>query len=180
MTITLVTGNAGKLAEWQRLLPAEFELLSQDVDLDEIQSTDVEEIIIDKAKRAFEVVGKPIIVEDIAAGLTRLGELPGPFIKFFEKKLGMDALHQLCIEPKEPAIVRCAVAYYDGSQLISVQTEVYGTAVTPRGQNGFGFDACFVPEGQPKTYGEMTPAEKDAVSHRSKAVTELVDKLRAL
>ncbi|HWT55509.1 MAG TPA: non-canonical purine NTP pyrophosphatase [Candidatus Microsaccharimonas sp.] len=180
MTITLVTGNAGKLAEWQRLVPADFELLSQDVDLDEIQSVDLKTIIVDKAKRAYEVVGSPIIVEDIAAGLVRLNGLPGPFIKFFEQELGLDALHQLCVEPEEPAIIRCIVAYYDGQEIITAQSEVTGSAVTARGKHGFGFDKCFMPAGQSKTYGEMTPAEKDAVSHRSKAVTVLVDKLRAL
>jgi non-canonical purine NTP pyrophosphatase (RdgB/HAM1 family) len=178
-TINLVTGNAGKLAEWQRLVPADFNLVSIDVDLDEIQSADLEVIVTDKVKRAFAAVGKPVVVEDIAAGLVRLGGLPGPFVKFFEKQLGRDALHQLSRLAEEPAVVRAAVAYYDGDQLLVVQSEVKGTVVAARGENGFGFDSCFIPEGQSITYGEMTPAEKDAVSHRAKAVKLLIDKLSA-
>jgi inosine triphosphate pyrophosphatase len=177
-TFTLVTGNAGKLAEWQRLTPLDFTLVAEDVDLDEIQTLDMDELIRDKARRAFEVIGTPIIVEDIAAGLDRLGGLPGPFIKFFEKTLGYDALFQLTNGNEEPATVNCAIAYYDGQEFKIVHTTVTGTAVAARGNNGFGFDSCFVPAGQAKTYGEMTPAEKDAVSHRSKAVKLLIDKLR--
>lgn len=177
-TITLVTGNAGKLAEWKRLMPDEFILESDDIDLDEIQSLDLEMIIADKARRAYERINGPVIVEDVAAGLDRLGGLPGPFIKFFEKQLGLDALFQLARTEGEPATVRCAVAYFDGTTLLPVISQLQGTTVSPRGENGFGFDKCFVPAGQSKTFGEMSPAEKDAISHRAMAVRELARRLR--
>jgi non-canonical purine NTP pyrophosphatase (RdgB/HAM1 family) len=179
MKITLVTGNPGKLAEWKRLVPADYELLSRDIDLEEIQSIDMEEIIVDKVRRAYSEVKSPVIVEDVAAGLDRLGGLPGPFIKFFEKAIGRDALFQLAQSNNEAATVRCAVAYYDGTRLVTAHSEVPGVVVPARGENGFGFDACFVPAGQPKTYGEMTAAEKDLISHRSKAIALLVNKLPA-
>lgn len=178
-TITLVTGNKGKLNEWQRLVPAEFKLHAVDVDLDEIQSLDLEAIITDKARRAYEKLGTPIIVEDISAGLDKLGGMPGPFIKFFELQLGMDALFQLAKVEGEPVTVRCAVAYYDGTELIIVQSEVEGSVAASRGEHGFGFDKNFVPSGQTKTYGEMTPHEKDAVSHRAIAVKKLIKKLQS-
>lgn len=179
-TITLVTGNKGKLAEWQRLFPAEFKLENADIDLDEIQSLDMDVIVADKARRAYEQIKKPVIVEDISAGLDNLNDLPGPFIKFFEIRLGMDALFQLAEQEGDPATVRCAVAYYDGQETIVVHSEVKGTITPTRGEGGFGFDKVFVPNGQSKTYGEMKPEEKDAISHRSIAVKELVKKLQAL
>lgn len=171
--ITLVTGNKGKLSEWRRLLPPEFKLRSQDVDLEEIQSLDPIEIIRDKAKRAFEIVKSPVIVEDVSAGLDELNGLPGPFIKFFELSLGQDALFQLASRPGAKAKVDCAVAYYDGTNLISCKATETGQVIPPRGDNGFGFDICFVPTGQTKTYAEMTPSEKDGLSHRAKAVHHL-------
>src|SRR4051794_8967648 len=93
--LTLVTGNEHKLAEWRRLLPAGFKLENVELDLHEVQSLDLEVIIIDKVKRAYASVGKPVIAEDVSAGLDKLGGLPGPFMKFFEKQLGKDALFQL-------------------------------------------------------------------------------------
>jgi non-canonical purine NTP pyrophosphatase (RdgB/HAM1 family) len=176
-TITLVTGNKGKLAEWQRLFPTDYQLESVDVDLDEIQSLDMDAIITSKAKRAYDAIGKPVIVEDIWAGLDKLSGMPGPFIKFFELRLGMDALFKLAEKEGDPATVRCAIAYYDGSEMLVVHSEVKGSVVPTRGEYGFGFDKVFVPNGQPKTYGEMVPAEKDRISHRALAVKQLVKKL---
>lgn len=176
-TITLVTGNKSKLAEWQRLMPAEFELKTADVDLPEIQSLDLEEIIRDKVRRAYEQLKSPVIVEDVSAGLDNLGGLPGPFIKFFEKRLGMDALFQLASAAGDPATVYCSVAYYDGEKLLTATGEVHGSVVPTRGEHGFGFDKNFVPAGQPRTYGEMSPAEKDSLSHRAQAVRALLPQL---
>ena len=161
------------------MLPSEFELENVELDLDEIQSLDLEEIITDKVKRAFELVGKAVVVEDVSAGLDKLHGLPGPFMKFFEKQIGVDALFQLADVTGDPATVRCAMAYYDGISLITAQGDIHGTVVPARGKKGFGFDFCFIVDGATKTFAEMTPAEKDAVSHRAKALKQLLSKLRS-
>ena len=172
--ILFVTGNENKLREWQRQMPADVILESIDIDLPEIQSDDPEEIVADKAKRAYEVAGMPVVVEDVSAELEHLNGLPGPFIKFFMKRLGNDALHQLAIRESEAATISCAVAYYDGINLVTLRGDAKGTVVAPRGDNGFGFDVTFVPDGHDKTYAEMTSEEKDKVSHRQKAIKMLV------
>lgn len=177
-TIYLVTGNAGKRAEWERLLPSSLKLRFIDLDLPEIQENDLEAIAIDKAKRAFVQVKKPVLVEDIAAGLTSLKGLPGPFIKYFELRMGNDALYQLAKKTGDDAIVTCTIAYYDGVQAFAVTAEVHGSVAPARGTHGFGFDSCFVPEGQNKTYGEMAPQEKDMLSHRAKGIKLLVNRLQ--
>ena len=179
-TITLVTGNAGKLAEWQRLFSAEFKLETAAIDLDEIQSLDLEAIVEDKAKRAYERLGEPVIVEDVSAGLVKLGGLPGPFVKFFEVQLGAGALLQLAGGPGSPAIVICCVAFYDGKTTITARGEITGTVVALRGEQGFGFDKCFMPDGSNKTFGEMSFAEKDSFSHRARAVKALLTQLKKL
>ena len=63
-SVFLVTGNANKLEEWRRQLPSDIEINLVDVDLPEIQSIDPEEIVADKAKRAYEAMDKPVVVED--------------------------------------------------------------------------------------------------------------------
>jgi len=178
MQLTLVTGNKHKLAEWQRIVPADIQLDTIDIDLDEIQSMDVEKIVADKVKRAYAAAGKPVVVEDVSAGLDNLGGLPGPFMKFFEKQLGKDALFQLAKHEGDPVTVRCGMAYYDGQSLIVVASKVPGRVAPASGENGFGFDYCFIPDGQNKTYAQMTAAEKDSVSHRGKALAQLLEKLQ--
>ena len=161
------------------MMPADMTLESVDVDLTEIQSDDAEEIVVDKARRAYEVTGRPVVVEDVEAGLEKLGGLPGPFIKFFNKKLGNDALYQLAGKEGEKATVTCTVAYYDGTSMIIVRGEVQGTVVAPRGDS-FGFDIVFVPDGETETYGEMSREKKNSLSHRSKAIKLLIEKLESL
>lgn len=178
--ITLVTANPSKLAEWQRLFPADYALDSVAIDLDEIQSLDLEAIVIDKARRAYEQLGTPVLVEDTSAGLVKLSGLPGPFIKFFELEMGRDALFQLAGAAGEAAIVTAIIGYFDGSHTITARGDVTGSVVAARGENGFGFDVCFVPDGGTKTFAEMTASEKDSLSHRAMAVSELVRQMREL
>lgn len=177
--VVLVTGNKGKLKEWQRLAPSSIILSNHDVDLDEIQSEDLEAIVIDKAKRAYELVKKPVIVEDVSAGIDRLGGMPGPFIKYFEIAMGYDALYRLAGQ-SESGMATCTIGYYDGHSALAVRADVHGQIVAPRGEGGWGFDKCFQPDGQSKTYGEMSPEEKDAVSHRAKAIPLFMKELEKL
>jgi len=67
-----------------------------------------------------------------------------------------------------------AVAWPNGGPAVVVQGEVHGTLTfPPRGDRGFGYDPIFVPQGRAQTFGEMDPAEKDAISHRDRAFAKL-------
>jgi inosine triphosphate pyrophosphatase len=177
--ILLVTGNVHKLREWQHSMPPEVTLNSVDLDLPELQSDDAREIVTDKAQRAYAVVEKPVIVEDVSAGLIELGGLPGPFIKFFMKILGQSALYQLAgNKDGAQAVVSCAATYYDGQQTISVTGDVTGTIVSPRGDSTFGFDVTFIPDGYEQTYAEMDTALKSKISHRALAIEKMLIELK--
>lgn len=78
MKITLITGNLGKAEEVSRYIG--FPVEHQQIDLEEIQSLDLEEIVKDKAVRAFEKIQSPVLVEDVSFVFHSLGGLPGPFI----------------------------------------------------------------------------------------------------
>lgn len=180
LTITLITGNQHKLSEWQRLLPADFKLDHLAIDLPEIQSNDASEIAVEKAKQAYAAAGRPVVVEDVTAGLDELNGLPGPFIKFFEEQLGRDALAKLAHQLPAPAVVLATIVYFDGRTAKLFQGTVKGKVIQKATEGGFGFDCVFIPEGANKTYGEMTANEKDACSHRHLAVEQLIAYLRSL
>lgn len=175
--ITLVTGNPNKLRELQALAPKDLHISSKSIDLPEIQSLEVREIIEDKVKRAFEHVGGPVVVEDVSAGLDDLGGLPGPFYKFFREKLGDEILVTLARVSSPKITVRCMAAYYDGERLLIGEGVLQGMVVERRGENGFGFDPFIVPLGETRTIAEMTPEEKNTISHRGKALRALLDQL---
>jgi XTP/dITP diphosphohydrolase len=68
----------------------------------------------------------------------------------------------------------CVIAYADGATERVFEGRCTGTlAAEPRGSGGFGYDPAFVPEGETRTVGEMTAAEKDAISHRARAAAAL-------
>ncbi len=115
------------------------------------------------------------------AGLDDLEGLPGPFYKFFREKLGDVILVRLSeIAKSNNVTVQCLAAYYDGENLLFGLGVIKGTAVEPRGQNGFGIDPVIVPNGQNRTMAEMTAEEKNQISHRGQAFKNLLKQLETL
>lgn len=178
--ITLVTSNAGKLAEWQRIFPAAYKLESVALELTEIQSLDPIVVAKDKARRAYNKLGKAVVVDDVSAGLDDLHGLPGTFMKYFEDKLGSDALFRLAGNKSAACTVTAVAAYHDGEQSLFGVGTVRGKVLDPKGKVGWGFDFVFVPDGHDKTYAEMGPVEKDKISHRTLAINDLVRQLNDL
>jgi non-canonical purine NTP pyrophosphatase (RdgB/HAM1 family) len=176
--VTIVTGNPGKVRELQSMAMGNFDFVMHDLEITEIQSLDLKEIVKDKAEKAFQQIQAPVIVDDVSAGLDSLRGLPGPFIKYFNSTLGGDSLFLLSRSENEQATITCIAAYYDGTKLIIGEGTIRCTVVKPRGENGFGFDPVMVPEGQSLTMAEMTEEQKMQISHRGKAFRHLVEQLK--
>lgn len=83
--ITFITGNQKKADYLARYLGFPIEHIK--LDLDEIQSLELKEIVEHKVKKAYAKIKKPVIVEDASLEFTSLGRLPGPFIKFFIEEM---------------------------------------------------------------------------------------------
>ncbi|MDQ3099310.1 MAG: RdgB/HAM1 family non-canonical purine NTP pyrophosphatase [bacterium] len=171
--LTFITGNAGKAAELQAFLNIAIKHIK--LDLPEIQSLDLKEISSKKAESAFSQISKPVLVEDVGLTFKSMGNLPGPFIKWFLTELKNDGLCKLLagFEDKS-ATANIIYTIYDGKQMTYFEGECEGTiSDLPRGENGFGWDQIFIPLGQEKTYAQMSIDEKNIVSHRGKALQKL-------
>ena len=154
MNIVLITGNKGKLEYFSKFIGIEFE--HKNIDLDEIQSLNLREIIKHKVVQAYNKVKRPVVVEDVSLEFKSLGRLPGPFIKFFLKELSMQDICDLLTNKPREAIVRCAIGYYDGENIEIFEGELPGTiSKYPAGEKGFGWDKFFIPDGYDITRGEM-------------------------
>ena len=175
--LLFVTSNAGKLREAREILGRPVE--GQPLELEEIQSEVLREIVIYKANHAYNVLRQPLFVEDTALCFSAWGGLPGPFIKFFLEKLGSDGLVR-ALEPfgDFSTTAVCGVGYHDGEQVHYFEGQVSGRAVPPRVEDGFGWDLLFVPEGDERTFAEMTPQEKHAYSMRGEAIGKLGEFLK--
>ena len=181
--ITFVTGNAGKLRELESIASGKLDFTARKLSLDEIQSLDLREIVTHKLRQAYAEVQAPVIVEDVSAVLASLNGLPGPFVKFFNQQLGSGALHILALGKEDAVMITCLAGYYDGHDMLFAEGIMAGHVTAPRGENGFGFDPVVVPDEQPdltcpgRTVAEMTPDEKNIVSHRAKAMRSLIARL---
>lgn len=172
ITITFITGNPGKVLEVKRFLNVPIE--HQALELDEIQSLDLEAVVKDKAARAFAAIGKPVLVEDVSFVCTALGKLPGPFIKWFVKELGNKGLCRLLDGKDRSCAATVCYGLCDGKQTHLFSGSMDGSvAENPRGDRSFGWADIFIPAGSAKTYAEMTDEEQALIAMRNKALAKL-------
>lgn len=175
---TLVTGNPHKLAEARRILG--LEIAGENLDLPEIQSSDLETVLRAKADAAWATLGQPLIVEDTGLALTALNGFPGPLVKWLLQAVGAAGITRLGHSLGEPrAEAMCGLLYLDAEGPILAEGRTPGTLVEPRGDGGFGWDPVFRPNGASATYAELSPEVKDEIGHRGRAWRALQSKLRA-
>jgi len=169
--ITFITGNAGKFKEASAIVPG---LVQQDLDLPEIQELDPHAVIAAKLDEARKHLTEgALVVEDTSLHIDALGGLPGPLIKWFLDRLRAEGIAELVekLGKGSTAEARCVVGYLAEG---SVEPQFFegtmrGTIVAPRGENGFGWDVIFQPEGSAKTLGELSFDEKNVISIRAQA-----------
>jgi XTP/dITP diphosphohydrolase len=148
-----------------------------------------EENALAKARDAFTATGLASVADDSGLEVAALNRMPGVLSARWAGRHGDDAgniallLAQLRDVPDE----RRGAAFVSACALVSASGEVVvrgewpGTiAREPRGDGGFGYDPVFISDGSDRTAAQLSPAEKDAVSHRGRALALLVPALRAL
>lgn len=190
--VLLATRNAKKLVELQRILdgalgPQRIELVGLDdlpayPEVPETGLTFGENALL-KAREGVRQTGLPTVADDSGLAVDALNGMPGVFSARWSGKHGDDranlelVLGQIGDVPDEHrgAAFVCAVALVlPGGKEHLVDGRQAGRLLrAPRGEGGFGYDPIFLGDGQERTNAELTPAEKDAVSHRGKALRAL-------
>ncbi len=188
MAIQFVTGNEGKVREAREYLSGIEEVEQVGFDYTEIQSDDLGEIAARGALEAFEELGgEGVLVDDAGLFVDALGGFPGPYSAYVEDTVGVERLWRLASEEgNRRAHFRTVLAFADSAVLRTPENSdgeqpdprergvetftgsVAGTLVAPRGEGGFGYDPIFEYNGQ--TMAEMTTEEKNAISHRGRAL----------
>ncbi|WP_370968026.1 RdgB/HAM1 family non-canonical purine NTP pyrophosphatase [Amycolatopsis sp. cg9] len=196
--LLLATRNAKKLGELRRILEAEgisgIEVLGlADVpEFPEAPETapDFEGNAVAKARDAVAATGLPAIADDSGLAVDALNGMPGVLSARWSGRHGDDeanldlVLGQLNDVPDERRgaqfVCAAALVLASGEETV-VRGEWRGSLVrSRRGANGFGYDPIFQPDGESRTSAEMEPAEKDALSHRGRALRALLPALREL
>ncbi|HET9850534.1 MAG TPA: non-canonical purine NTP pyrophosphatase [Candidatus Saccharimonadales bacterium] len=179
MNVTFITGNPKKAEFLKKYLGVE--LSHQKLDLDELQSLSLREITEHKVKQAFELVQGPVLIEDIGFSIMAMRRLPGPFIKWFIGEIGFEKLCRLAdADPSRLAETSVCYAYFDGARLEFFEGSQKGILPDhPRGDDGFGWNGIFIPEGQGKTIAEMDETEMEKYSLRTTTVYPQIKKFLA-
>lgn len=196
-TVVLATHNAKKLDELRRLLvvaaPGVALLgLSDVAGYPEPAETEVtfEGNAVLKARACLAATGYPSMADDSGLAVDVLNGMPGVRSARWAGPGASDAdnnellLRQLDDVPDErrrATFVSAMALVLPGGVYHVRRGEMQGRIVrAPRGQNGFGYDSLFVADGNSVTNGELSAADKDAISHRGKAVRAIVDVLSQL
>ena len=191
MKLVLATANPDKAAEISAILTG-HDLSPRPRDVPDVEETEVtlEGNALLKARAVAVATGEPAVADDTGLEVDALDGAPGVYSARFA---GPDAtyadnvaklLRELEGVPARRRTARfrtvVAVAWPDG-RVLTVDGAVPGAiAAETRGANGFGYDPLFVPDGgDGRTFAEMSPDEKHAVSHRGRAFRALAEALRA-
>ena len=189
--LVLASRNAKKAIEMQRILGEaglriRVRSVGEFADVPEVAETGAtfEANALLKARAVCAATGYAAVADDSGICVDELNGMPGILSARWAGRHGDDEanlqllLGQLADTPDERlnAHFTCVIALVrpDGSERV-VQGEMHGHLVRePRGANGFGYDPIFVPDGFSQTSAELTAEQKDAISHRGKALRALV------
>ena len=189
--IIFASKNKGKIREVRKIIDGpgiELVSLLELKDLSEIDETGstFEENAKIKAVEVYNKYKIPVIGDDSGLSVEQLFGAPGVYSARYAGLGATDddnnrkLLRELekFKEPYHAKYICCAV-YFDGKNYTATEGEVKGIIIKePRGNNGFGYDPFFVPEGYKQTMGELALEEKNKISHRSKAFNNLKNKLK--
>lgn len=199
MKVLLATRNDAKLEELRRMVSAQgIEIVGLDdvPEFPEAPETGAtfEENALAKARDAAAATGLVAVADDSGLAVDALNGMPGVLSARWSGRGGSrrerDAanlalvLDQMADVPEERRgaafVCAAAAAHPDGREVVVLERWPGSLIRLPRGTNGFGYDPAFVPEGESRTSAEMAPEEKDAVSHRSRALRALMPRLSEL
>lgn len=188
-TFVLATHNAHKVEELRRILGerlGEHELVGYDGPEPVEDGDTFEANALIKARAANAHTGLPAIADDSGIAVRALGGAPGIHsARYAGTRSDVDNYTKLLRELEgvddRAADFVCAAALVDGERELTVLGVWPGEVLTaPSGAHGFGYDPVFRPEGVATSSAELTPDEKNAISHRSRAFGQLVVRLREL
>jgi XTP/dITP diphosphohydrolase len=188
--LVLSTRNDHKLREFSQLMsPHEVDPLPDGVELPPESGTTFADNALGKARAAAMATGRAAIADDSGIEAAALRGAPGVWSARYAGENASDEenLAKLLREVPEDGDRRvayvCALAFVEpGGREEVVHGRCEGTLThDPRGEGGFGYDPAFVPDDNPdgRTMAELSPEEKDAISHRGRAARELARRLFA-
>ncbi len=181
MKLRFITGNENKVKEAsERLKELGFEVVQDNMSPPEVQADTLEDVALFSAGWVVERSPEPFFLEDAGFFVDYLNGFPGVYSAYVFDTIGYEGiLRLLSSENERSARFEAVIAYWDGKEFHTFKGVVKGNVSRkPRGENGFGYDPIFVPEGEERTFAEMSAQEKNSMSHRGRALDKMAEWLK--
>ena len=187
--LIVASNNAHKLKEIRQILGNRFEILSlKDIGLEievEETGTTFEENALIKAKAVYELSGMYALSDDSGLCVDCLGGAPGVYsARYSGEGANQESNNNLLLEnmcgadERSAKFVSSVVLYFGDNNYVCGKGEVFGKILeAPKGNNGFGYDPLFFSDDLKKTVAEASDDEKNSVSHRKRALEDLMRNL---
>ena len=187
-TIMIATGNMGKAKEFEKMFAKagyQIKTMKDFPELPEVQETGqtFEENARLKAETIANILQCPVLADDSGLTVDALGGMPGIYSARFAGEQKSDAsnnaklLHELTdvADENRTAQFHCTLVFAAPQKESLVVEGIWNGRIAriPRGENGFGYDSLFIVDGLEKTSAELTPEEKNEISHRGQAMKKL-------
>lgn len=187
-TIMIATGNMGKAKEFEKMFAKagyQIKTMKDFPELPEVQETGqtFEENARLKAETIANILQCPVLADDSGLTVDALGGMPGIYSARFAGEQKSDAsnnaklLHELTdvADENRTAQFHCTLVFAAPQKESLVVEDIWNGRIAriPRGENGFGYDPLFIVDGLEKTSAELTPEEKNEISHRGQAMKKL-------
>ncbi len=192
MKIIIASNNSGKIKEFKKILePKGYDVVSQNeaginMEVEETGTTFKENSTL-KAEAIYNLTHTAVLADDSGLEVEYLNGEPGIYSARY-MGLDTDEARRNCIleklkgveESKRKARFVCCICYIDenGNKQYAQGYWNGKIAQEPNGQNGFGYDPIFIPDGEQRTSAEMLPEEKNSKSHRANALKILEEILK--
>lgn len=190
MKLIIASNNEGKIKEYKEILePLGYEVISQkeagiNLEIPETGTSYKENALL-KAQGIYEITKTAVLSDDSGLSIDFLDGAPGLYSARFKSELPQKEKNQYILDEMKNANDRrasfvCSICFiFESGEKIEVQGICNGQITKEiRGEGGFGFDPIFIPDGYDKTFSELGHEEKNKISHRAKAIKELVKKLK--
>jgi XTP/dITP diphosphohydrolase len=186
--IIFASNNINKVIEIRKILDGKYEILTLkeaglEIEIPEPHDT-MELNALEKARTIFNLKGTTCFAEDSGLEVDALGGEPGVLSARYAGTHGDDEknieklLNKMQGVENRKARFRTVISLIENGENKFFVGICEGTlAYQQRGNNGFGYDPIFIPMGYDKTFAESTPEEKNAVSHRKKAMKQMIEYL---
>lgn len=179
-TVYLVTGNNGKVASLQRKLE-NYDIKVEQIKLDlfEIQSDDLKEVSVNKAKQAFEILKKPLVVDDSGFFIKELNGFPGVYTKYVLGSIGVDGIMDIMKNKNNrECIFKSVVTFVDtyGKTKVfegDLEEGVIANEIDKEDRKEAWSELwkIFIPEGYNKTLSQFSPEERNERSSKRNGTT---------